>query len=404
MGDNQVINIVYISDDKYEDITATSIASLRENRDRTTNYHIYIILTHTEDDRTKKFHKLEDDGFDISTILYEVSDNKKEYEITGISASPAAIVKFCLGDILYFLDKVIYLDGDTLVQGDLRELYDAYLADNQYAAVVAEDSIGEMPIAKYLELLDSNLKYYFNSGVMVLNLKKIRTDGLKDKLYDYRRHGKNYFMDQDALNVVFNGNVEFISSKFNYISAKDDVLGEGYLKTSEGIDCIKTMYERIAEATVLHLIAANNAGKPWKVYAPYLSDLFVKYYNLSPFADECRYNLLDIKRASTAQYLFPFELVPQGSTIVIWGAGKVGVAYYKQLIYTHYCHVILWVDINWKKYETENVVAPEKIREKEYDYIVVATKRESMALEIRRTLLNMDVDNKKIVWRYPVVL
>lgn len=404
MGDNQKINVVYISDNNYEDITATSITSLRENRDRTVNYHIYIILTRTTEERVSKFYELKDNGFDISTIVYQTSDNEKEYEITGISASPAATVKFCLADILYFLDKAIYLDGDTLIQGDLQEVYDTPLADNQYVAAVSEESIGEMPIAKYLELLDSNLEHYFNSGVMVLNLKKIRMDGLKDKLFDYRKHGKNYFMDQDALNVVFDGNVKFISCKFNYISVKDNVFGEEEIKDVEGATHIKTVYECIAEATILHLIAANNAGKPWKVYEPYISDLFVKYYNLSPFADEHRYKLSELKNASEAQYLFPFELIRQGSRVVIWGAGKVGKAYYKQLMHTHYCDTILWVDVNWKKYENENVVAPENLREKDYDFIVVAVKRESMASEIRKILLNMKVDAEKIVWRYPVVL
>lgn len=404
MADHQGINVVYITDNNYVDITATSITSLRENRNRAINYHVYIIFTCDTEDRTEKFYELRDDRFDVTTILYQNSEKKEEYKIAGISASPAAIVKFCLAEILYFLDKVIYLDGDTLIQGDLQELYDAPLTDKQYVAAVAEDFISEIPIKKYLELLNSNLKHYFNSGVMVLNLKKIRKDGLKDKLLNYRKHGKNYFMDQDALNIVFDGNVEFISSKFNYISVKDNAFGDEELNDTKGVAHIKTVYERIAEATILHLVAANNAGKPWKIYEPYISDLFVKYYNLSPFADEHRYKLSDIKNALAAQYLFPFELISQGSNIVIWGAGKVGMTYYKQLIHTHYCNIILWVDENWEKYNTLNVTAPENLRGKEYDFIVIAVKRESMALEIQETLLNMGVNAEQIIWRYPVVL
>ena len=52
------------------------------------------------------------------------------------------------------------------------------------------------------ERIDYPHERYFNSGVMLVNLTAWRRDGISDKLLNYRLHGKNDFMDQDALNVV----------------------------------------------------------------------------------------------------------------------------------------------------------------------------------------------------------
>ncbi|MBR1417943.1 MAG: hypothetical protein IJ576_03150, partial [Synergistaceae bacterium] len=64
---------------------------------------------------------------------------------------------------------------------------------------------------------------YFNSGVLVMNLNKIR-QGLDGSLFDLAvkwltRHGHSSgLVDQDALNGIFRGRVKFIDNKFNYFA------------------------------------------------------------------------------------------------------------------------------------------------------------------------------------------
>ena len=152
MGINKKINVVYISDERYADITATSITSLRINRDKAVNYHVYVILVDVKKEVSERFYDMQETGFDIFLISYDISEKKGEYEISGVSASPAAIVKFCLADILLFLDKAIYLDGDTLIQSDLWELYNMDFESAQYAAVVSDGVIGGISLEKYIEL------------------------------------------------------------------------------------------------------------------------------------------------------------------------------------------------------------------------------------------------------------
>ena len=48
------------------------------------------------------------------------------------------------------------------------------------------------------------------------------------------------------------------------------------------------------------------------------------------------------------KFLFPFEKVPVGSNIIIYGAGIMGQAYLRQVQLTNYCHLVGMVDRNYK--------------------------------------------------------
>ncbi len=99
----------------------------------------------------------------------------------------------------------------------------------------------------------------------------------------------------------------------------------------------------------------------------------------------------------TIKYMFPFHEVQKGAKIVLYGAGKVGRYYREELSIIPYCTVVLWVD---KKQHVEGVSPIDDIFDKEYDYIVVAVKEESVANEIKEKLLERGVPKDKIVWSF----
>ena len=99
-------------------------------------------------------------------------------------------------------------------------------------------------------------------------------------------------------------------------------------------------------------------------------------------------------------WIFPFHLVKQGADIILYGAGNVGLCFYKQLITTKYASVVAWVDRNWQKYKRLDmpVEAVEKIREfEEYDYVVIAIESKSIADEICKMLMENGIEEDKII-------
>lgn len=91
-------------------------------------------------------------------------------------------------------------------------------------------------------------------------------------------------------------------------------------------------------------------------------------------------------------FLFPFDKVPSGSKIILYGAGAVGKAYYKQLTKIGYCNQILWVDRNASNIISDVVKTPDCIKNEEFDYIVIAIEN----LNVREEVKNFLIVEKKV--------
>lgn len=101
------------------------------------------------------------------------------------------------------------------------------------------------------------------------------------------------------------------------------------------------------------------------------------------------------------EYLFPFEKIPRGKKILIYGAGDVGLEYLQQILMTQYCNVIGFVDRRWESCP-EMVVAiyaPKDIVSLDYDYIVIAMKTSIHINDIMSMLIKEGIDRSKIIYQ-----
>ncbi len=396
MTDNK-INIVFISDNNYIVNTTVAITSIKVNRDKASKYNIYLIVKNVEQRDVQKVRLLEETNFEINIIDSKVQSEQFTKEDAHVS--DMALVKFALPEILNNLDKVLYIDGDIIIQDTLCELFNTRL-ENYYAAVV-RDIMAEQGVPTVFQKLHSDLPFYFNSGMMLLNLKKMRRDNIEKKLWEYKKNGINYYMDQDALNVVFDGNVKCIPWKYNYMVTLTRSMDKIVFPQEYEMDILSTEAERLQEAKLIHL---TDRMKPWKYVVPYYTELFMKYYKFSPYADSDIINP-QCEQMKEQQYLFPFAKVRKGSKIAIWGAGKVGTEFYKQVVHSKYCEIIIWVDESYEEYvlNGKKVVSPEAIKTADLDCIVIAVKSEEIAERIRHEIIQLKGDLYDVIWEYPVV-
>jgi glycosyltransferase involved in cell wall biosynthesis len=98
------------------------------------------------------------------------------------------------------------------------------------------------------------------------------------------------------------------------------------------------------------------------------------------------------------RYLFPFDKVEKGGRIILYGAGIVGHAYREQLCRIDYCSVVLWVDRNSRGFAGEGVVEVERIRDTEFDQIVLAIESTEIRNTIKKALEGMGIAAVKIVY------
>ena len=100
-------------------------------------------------------------------------------------------------------------------------------------------------------------------------------------------------------------------------------------------------------------------------------------------------------------FLFPFEMIPQNANIILYGAGNVGQAFYKQIEKSGYCKISAWVDRDYMKLRG-GVQPPDIIEDNGmFDYVVIAIVNAKIAEQIRDYLLDKGVSKEKIVWRAP---
>ncbi|SCZ76082.1 glycosyltransferase family 2 protein [Pseudobutyrivibrio xylanivorans] len=97
---------------------------------------------------------------------------------------------------------------------------------------------------------------------------------------------------------------------------------------------------------------------------------------------------------------FPCDLIGKGETIILYGAGNVGICYYKQLLLSNYCIIDKWVDKNKESFEGVTIYKPDKVRYKEVDHVLIAIGDKKIAEEIENYLItDLKVNRDIIVWK-----
>ena len=280
----KAIPIVLVCDDAYAMPTAVAITSMIDNCNRGTSYDIRIFGNSLSEENKKLLSSFKTNSHTIS--IHDIS--MEGYSEVGNSSVPTtihvsktALCKFDIANLLSEYDKAIYIDGDVIVKKDLKALFSIELGD-KYAAVVKDMK----PMVHYkipqTVKLGVNHSAYFNTGVMLLNLKKMRLDRMDERLLNYRANGINNFMDQDAFNAVFEENVIYLDFTYNMIYSDYEFFKFLDLKSYYGFSA-KSSEKLIEDTVVLHL---SSKEKPWLYYDMQFSEEWYKYYLQSPYASK----------------------------------------------------------------------------------------------------------------------
>lgn len=135
----------------------------------------------------------------------------------------AAFLRYLAPELLSSEQRCVYVDGDVLVRSDPAELFATDLAGRTVGAVrsrVAPYFASKGAVGAWREAGLPGAAPYFNSGVLVMDLKRWRERRITDSLTTYLDlHGdRAWLADQEALNVAVVGDWTPIDRKWNYIT------------------------------------------------------------------------------------------------------------------------------------------------------------------------------------------
>ena len=216
--DEQKINILYCFDTRFWRLAAVSVYSLLKNKNAETQYNIYcMVAPHTRG--KKKIQEIINQFPGTSLIWRPIKKHENPFQTYEYSRwSPVIFYRLIAHRIFPELDKILYIDSDTLICDDLGMLYNTDISDYVMAAVpdVALIEREDDPVGKYVrefmqEYLNNGI--YYNSGVLLLNLKNIAK--YQELLLSTKIPLK--YPDQDLLNAAFVGKIKTLELKYNYI-------------------------------------------------------------------------------------------------------------------------------------------------------------------------------------------
>lgn len=209
------MNLFYTSDDKFVPQLAAGICSVCENNQDMEQIHFYIgslRITQAHQDALLRLVS----RYNRRIFFIEIDDLEQRigFDFDTLGWSSIVIARLLIDQLLPpAVDRVLYLDGDTIVRDSLAELW---ATDMQGCVLGASIE----PTANHARKESLGLKHlpYFNSGVLLIDLALWRTQNTGKRILDfYRSRGGALFApDQDAINGALAGEIFVLSPKYNF--------------------------------------------------------------------------------------------------------------------------------------------------------------------------------------------
>ena len=273
-----MIPVIFACDDNYAMPCAVAITSLFANRARDSAYGVHILTDRLLANTRKRLLSLATAPNTIEIIESGALTQSSAYcsLVEGHAyLSVAIFLRLHAAELLPSIDKAIYLDADLVVEEDLANLYNTELGD-AYAAGVRALTILRLPPANRKPLIEP----YFNSGVLLLNLARMRAERIGRQLHDSIAEHRFPCHDQDALNFVFKGNVVWLSPRYNYCTPYDAICSHREAAAFFGVPVQEWRMIR-RSPSIIHYIY----DKPWRCRLALRGGRWRRYFRISPYND-----------------------------------------------------------------------------------------------------------------------
>ena len=258
------IPIFTATDDNYIPFLAVTLESMLANASNGYNYSIKILNTGISEENVKKIKKYERQNVNIEFV--DMKNSLEEIGLrlhTCIYYTQTTYYRLFIPSLYPQYDKVLYIDCDVAVTGDISKLYNINIGNNLVGATTDQFVMDFPKIQAYMTrcLGLNKVSDYFNAGVLIMNLKQMREQNFEEQFAELLAKYKFVVQDQDYLNVICKDKVHYINGSWDKMPCKADV-----------------------DVSKLNLIHYNLVWKPWHAEVPY-GEEFWKYADKTEYAE-----------------------------------------------------------------------------------------------------------------------
>jgi lipopolysaccharide biosynthesis glycosyltransferase len=205
------IHVASLGDDNYAQHLGVTFTSLLMNLSSDTNIHLYVLSTRLNKENKSKLETIAS-HFGARIQFIELDGAPYAEFSTSGHLNRETYLRLAVPDVVpSSIQKIILLDSDVVVTGNIAEMWELDLKGHAIGAV---SDVGGAFRCKELQIPEG---VYFNAGIYVMNLQKWRDKSIGSKVMDYLVRNKKglIFHDQDALNAVLYNDWLELSPKWN---------------------------------------------------------------------------------------------------------------------------------------------------------------------------------------------
>lgn len=220
MNQKETIPVFFSADNKYAPYLGVALNSLITNASEDYDYRLIVLCDDLSQENREKIKKLEKPGFQIDFIpmhdkLSAFSDHNRlrcDYFTLTI------YFRLFIPALFPEYDKGIYMDSDTVVPGDISQLYRLEMGESLIGVCVDYSVQEAAPLTFYIDkAVGVDHTKYFNSGVLLMNLRALRDARLDERFLSLLEtyHFDSVAPDQDYLNAMCHDRLLYLSEEWD---------------------------------------------------------------------------------------------------------------------------------------------------------------------------------------------
>ena len=269
---NREIPIFFTIDDAYAPFLGVALNSAVKNSSADRKYKAIVLHENLSDANIKKLKALASDNFKIELTPmkanFEVLDDRMSNRLRCDYFTLTIYFRLFIPAMFPEYDKGIYIDSDVVLTDDIAKLFDTDIGDN-FIGACNDLSIADIPpLVAYTEnAVGVKGKEYINSGVLLMNLKKMRECDFEGHFLNLLNtyHFDSIAPDQDYINAICNGKIYYLDEVWDAMP-------------NEAKPPIK-------DTKIIHY---NLFSKPWCYDNIQYEEFFWKYAEDSGYLDEIK--------------------------------------------------------------------------------------------------------------------
>lgn len=278
------MDVVYASNDYYVRHLAVSMFSLMDHNQTAEQIRIFVLSVNISQENQDKLSSIARQ-FERELVFIPTGELKDKFpyavETGGFDISTMS--RLFVGTMLpKDVERVLYLDCDTVVLNSLKRLWQLDLQGKLMGAVLEPTIYPSLKEPLGLRENDP----YFNAGVLLMDLRQWRENQIEQKLLDFYQKlgGRTFGCDQDLLNGTLKGKIRVLSPRYNFFTNYRYFRYQDLLNYSPSYRAVS---ERAFRQAKHHPAILHFAGdeRPWKAgNLSHYRKAYEQYLALTPWA------------------------------------------------------------------------------------------------------------------------